>query len=119
MPTVHFRGREIECNRGAVLRDVLREAGESPYNGSASWANCRGVGCCGTCAVSVEGPVTHRTKMEGWRLNFPPHDGKLGVRLSCQTLVLGDLWVEKYPGFWGQEMPEVECDGPDETEDGE
>ncbi|MFC7129714.1 2Fe-2S iron-sulfur cluster-binding protein [Haloferax chudinovii] len=104
MPTVHFRGREIECDRGDVLRDVLRAAGESPHNGHSSWFNCRGGGSCGTCAVEVRGPVTYRTKKERRRLRFPPHDADSGLRLACQTVVLGDLWVEKYPGFWGQHV---------------
>ncbi|EMA07123.1 2Fe-2S iron-sulfur cluster-binding protein [Haloferax denitrificans] len=114
MPTVHFRGREIECDRGDVLRDVLRAAGESPHNGHSSWFNCRGGGSCGTCAVEVRGPVTYRTKKERRRLRFPPHDPDSGLRLACQTVVLGDLWVEKYPGFWGQH---ADGDDGDETEE--
>jgi ferredoxin len=55
--------------------------------------------------VFVEGPVTYRTKKERRRLRFPPHDPDAGLRLACQTLVLGDLWVEKYSGFWGQHVP--------------
>ena len=30
MPTVEFKGRTVECEEGATLRDVLREAGVSP-----------------------------------------------------------------------------------------
>ncbi|ELZ60221.1 MULTISPECIES: 2Fe-2S iron-sulfur cluster-binding protein [unclassified Haloferax] len=116
MPTVHFRGREIECNRGDVLRDVLRAAGESPHNGHSSWFNCRGGGSCGTCAVRVRGPVTYRTKKERRRFRFPPHDPDSGLRLACQTVVLGDLWVEKYPGFWGQHVDDAESDADEAGE---
>lgn len=110
VPTVHFRGREISCDRGAVLRDVLDAAGESPHNGHSTWFNCRGGGSCGTCAVLVEGPVTYRTRKERIRLRLPPHHPRSGLRLACQTLVLGDLTVEKYPGFWGQHVPEGPTD---------
>ncbi|MFB6305226.1 MAG: 2Fe-2S iron-sulfur cluster-binding protein [Haloferacaceae archaeon] len=104
MPTVRFRGREIECERGAVLRDVLLDAGETPHNGGARVANCRGLGSCGTCAVAVEGPAGDRTRRERVRLSVPPHDPADGLRLSCQVRVLGDLDVEKHPGFWGQHV---------------
>jgi ferredoxin len=102
VPTVHFRGREIACERGDVLRDVLRAAGESPHNGQSSWFNCHGLGSCGTCAVAVEGPVTYRNRRERLRLKIPPHDPDANLRLACQTLVLGDITVEKHRGFWGQ-----------------
>ncbi|MFB6157390.1 MAG: 2Fe-2S iron-sulfur cluster-binding protein [Haloferacaceae archaeon] len=104
MPTVGFRGREIECERGAVLRDVLLDAGETPHNGAADLANCRGHGTCGTCAVAVDGETTAPTTAERVRLSVPPHDPDGGLRLACQTRVLGDLDVEKHPGFWGQHV---------------
>ncbi len=104
MPTVRFRDREIECEQGAVLRDVLCEAGESPHNGLADSANCRGLGTCGTCAVEIDGPVSEPTDRERRRLAFPPHDRESGLRLSCQTRVDGDLTVRKHDGFWGQKI---------------
>ncbi len=102
MPTVHVRDQAIDCPEGAILRDVLLEAGESPHNGGAAIANCRGLGTCGTCAVEIEGPVSPPTDRERWRLGFPPHDADSGLRLACQTRVEGDLEVRKYGGFWGQ-----------------
>ena len=110
MPTIEFRGREIECERGRVLRDVLLEADESPHNGRAALFNCRGHGTCGTCAVAVEGAVSEPTAAERRRLSFPPHDPDSGLRLSCQTRVEGDLEVRKYDGFWGQRVPERSVD---------
>lgn len=102
MPTVRFRGQEIECETGAILRDVLLEAGVSPHNGRANTVNCLGHGSCGTCAVAVSGEVTDRGRREQVRLSVPPHDPESGLRLACQTRVRGDVTVEKYPGFWGQ-----------------
>jgi len=104
VPTVRFRGREIECAEGQLLREVLIEAGETPHNGRADLLNCRGLGSCGTCAVAVEGDCSEPTKTERGRLAVPPHDPDGGLRLSCQTRVRGDLTVEKHAGFWGQRV---------------
>lgn len=102
MPTVSFRDREIECEDGAVLRDVLLGADLSPHNGRADTLNCAGHGTCGTCAVAITGEVSDPGRHERLRLSTPPHDGDAGLRLACQTRVEGDVTVEKYPGFWGQ-----------------
>ncbi len=97
----------IEAAEGDLLRDVLRRAGASPHNGRARMLNCKGLGSCGTCAVSVAGPVEPAalTRMERWRLGFPPHDAQrsraAGMRLACQVRIGGDLDVRKRPGFWG------------------
>jgi ferredoxin len=102
MPIVRFRGEEVSCEEGAVLRDVLKDAGLTPHNGGADLANCRGHGTCGTCAVRVEGPVSDPTNGERRRLNFPPLSGVEGLRLACQTRVEGDVSIKKGEGFWGQ-----------------
>jgi len=104
VPTVRFRGREIDCEEGALLRDVLLEAGESPHNGRADLFNCRGLGTCGTCAVEIAGDAGDRTARETWRLDFPPHDEEAGLRLACQVRVHDDLTVRKHDGFWGQDV---------------
>lgn len=103
MPTVRFRGRAFDCVHGAVLRDVLLAGDESPHNGASGVVNCRGLGSCGTCAVEVSGPVSDRTRRERLRLRVPPHDLDSGLRLACQTQVLGDVTVEKHVGLWGQQ----------------
>lgn len=102
MPTVRFQGRVIRAEAGANLRAVLRAAGVPPYNGSARWLNCRGLGTCGTCAVEVRGLVSPPTARERWRLHFPPHRAGSGLRLACQCRILGDVEVVKHLGFWGQ-----------------
>ncbi|EMA37864.1 2Fe-2S iron-sulfur cluster-binding protein [Halobiforma nitratireducens] len=102
MPTVTVRDRELECETGAVLRNVLLRADESPHNGRADTLNCRGLGSCGTCAVAVSGEVGAAGPRERLRLSIPPHDTESGLRLACQLRVEDDLVVEKYPEFWGQ-----------------
>jgi ferredoxin len=102
MPTVRFRDRRIDCETGALLRSVLRNAGVTPHNGLADRLNCGGLGTCGTCAVAVAGPTDEPTARERRRLAVPPHDPDCGLRLACQTRVRGDLDVTKHDGFWGQ-----------------
>jgi ferredoxin len=102
MPTVRFAGRSIECPHGANLRVVLLRARLPLYTRVARAIHCRGNGTCGTCAVRVEGPVTDPTAAELRRLRFPPHHADSGLRLACQTNVLGDVTVTKYEGLFGQ-----------------
>ncbi|WP_266076298.1 2Fe-2S iron-sulfur cluster-binding protein [Haladaptatus caseinilyticus] len=104
MPTVRFRGREIDCDEGAVLRNVLLDAGETPHNGTAAYLNCRGNAVCGTCAVELDGDVSEMRTIEKNRLSKPPHDLESVLRLACQTRVLGDVDVKKHDGFWGQKV---------------
>lgn len=119
MPTIRFGDVEIDCEEGAVLRDVLLDAGVSPHNGSADVLNCRGHGSCGTCAVEIrtEGtdgsedadpPVSDVGTVERGRLSIPPHDRGSGLRLACQTRVYGDIAVTKHPGFWGHRIDGTE-----------
>lgn len=104
MPTITFKGKKITCNKGDNLRKVLRQANVSPHNGESDWFNCKGFGSCGTCAVKISGDVTPLTKMEKWRLDFPPHHKDNNLRLACQCAVLSDLELVKYDGFWGQNV---------------
>ena len=71
------------------------------YNGVAPMIHCRGLGTCGTCAVRIEGDVSEMTRVEKWRLGFPPHRPDNGLRLACQCKVLGDLTLIKLDGMWG------------------
>jgi ferredoxin len=104
MLKINFKGREIPCKQGDNLRKVLRQANLTPHNSEANWLNCKGMGTCGTCAIRVDGKVSPITAVEKWRLNFPPHKMENGLRLACQCTVLSDLKIEKYEGFWGQNI---------------
>lgn len=102
LPTVRFGDRSVECPEGANLRMVLIRARLPLYNSAARALNCRGRGSCGTCAVTIEGPVSEPGDVERRRLALPPHDPEAGLRLACQVSVLGDLVVTKHPGLFGQ-----------------
>lgn len=101
MPTIKFGDQEIVCNENDNLRRVLLQAKAPLYNGIAGQIHCRGLGTCGTCAIKVDGDVTEMTKVERWRLGFPPHKRGGGLRLACQCQVKGDLTIEKRSGLWG------------------
>lgn len=102
MPKVTIAGQTIECEQDANLRRVLMQAKSPLYNGISKWIHCRGLGTCGTCAVEIEGKVSEPTKVETWRLGFPPHRPGNSLRLACQCKVQGDLQITKHDGMWGQ-----------------
>ncbi|MFN3189741.1 MAG: 2Fe-2S iron-sulfur cluster-binding protein [Aureliella sp.] len=102
MPTIRFGNELIECAEGENLRKVLMRAKERLYHPMVRHLHCRGIGTCGTCAVRIEGSVSPQTRIENWRLNFPPHSLENGLRLACQCRVRGDLEVKKFTGVWGQ-----------------
>lgn len=104
MPKIRFNGFLLEGQQGENLKKVLKRNGLPPYNGNARFLNCRGLGTCGTCAVEIKGEVSPKTKVEKWRLNFPPHKEASGLRLACQCKVLGDVEVKKHEGFWGEKV---------------
>ena len=104
MPIVRFCGKSISCESGDLLRDVLKRAGLPPHNGNARWFNCKGLGTCGTCAVTIEGEIEEPSARERWRLSFPPHQPGSGLRLACQVRVNANLRVTKHAGFWGQRL---------------
>ncbi|MFO7833104.1 MAG: 2Fe-2S iron-sulfur cluster-binding protein [Halohasta sp.] len=79
---------ELVVERGRVLRNVLLEAGFSPYSRLTERVNCGGRGLCATCGVriveAVEPAHWHDTLAE--QFGYP--------RLSCQISVDRDLRVE-------------------------
>jgi ferredoxin len=102
MPDILYKGERFYCKPGENLRKVLVKHNLSPYNGLSKFINCHGIGSCGTCAVMIKGVVNRKTWMEKWRLRFPPHKAKNGLRLACQVRVWSDLEITKGQGFWGQ-----------------
>ncbi|MGF1673388.1 MAG: 2Fe-2S iron-sulfur cluster-binding protein [Rivularia sp. (in: cyanobacteria)] len=102
MPKITAQGKTFECESGSNLRQVLLENNIELYNGNAKIINCRGIGSCGTCAVTVQGEVSEPNWKEKTRLGLPPHSSSNNRRLACQIKVNGDVRVSKYDGFWGQ-----------------
>lgn len=102
MVKVIAQGKTIECDRSANLRQVLLKNGIDLYNGGSKIINCHGIGSCGTCAVLVEGEVSQANWRDKTRRSLPPHSPTRNLRLACQTLILGDIKVTKFHGFWGQ-----------------
>jgi len=101
------------------LKKTLKQFNIFPYNGKSKYLNCKGIGSCGTCAVSVldfdgnkiysskDEYIGDLTKMEKIRLNFFPHtldnSFEKSLRLSCQYKIKTDLMTIKNNGFWGNE----------------
>ncbi len=107
MHKISFGDQVIDCEHGENLRRVLMKARMPLYNGIANTIHCRGMGTCGTCAVKIEGPVSETTRIENWRLGFPPHRRNAGLRLACQCNVLGNLKLTKHKGMWGNRIDSV------------
>ena len=101
MPKIIFAGHKITCAKDANLRHTLLAEDLPLYNGIARYIHCRGLGTCGTCAVRIHGVVSPPTRIERWRLQFPPHRIEQDLRLACQCQVLGDLTLQKLGGLWG------------------
>lgn len=103
MPVIKFAGFQIECQSGANLRKELLKAGAPLYNGAAKVLNCHGNGICGTCTVRVRGSVSWPTRREERRLAWLKGSDQLNLRLACQCVVEGDIAIEKYGGFLGND----------------
>jgi len=76
----------IDCDAGAVLRDVLLANDCSPHS-SLAVTNCGGRGLCATCGVRLEQPpdADHWHDRLADRFGYP--------RLSCQLRVEDGMHV--------------------------
>jgi ferredoxin len=97
-------GKEVHVSKDKDLRTNLKDHFNELYHPNMKLINCRGMGTCGTCALVIKGNVTPPTKIEEWRLNFPPHKNSLekNIRLLCQCRPLSNLSLKKLNGRWGQ-----------------
>lgn len=124
MPKIFFvrEQKEIEVPEGSNLRKVARAAGVDLYfrfPGCPNWMaqnvlNCHGLGMCGTCGVHLVEGTAANAEPAGFRERarvafydpITPHlaAGRVGhekeFRLSCQTIVKGDLRVVTQPYNW-------------------
>jgi ferredoxin len=101
---IKYNNETFWVSKNVNLRKAILQNELFPYNQLSKILNCRGLGTCGTCAVKIEGDVSDKTKIEKWRLNFPPHKETDSLRLACQCKILGDLKITKYYGFWGEKV---------------
>jgi len=104
MPVVTFyhqyRSHEVEA--GTNLREAMLRFGITPYKGITLLTNCRGNNFCGTCAVEVvDGKgASPRSQDEEATLIGNLAVAKVAdknLRLSCQTIVNGDMVVKTRP----------------------
>lgn len=91
----------FRVERGSNLREVLLDAGHSPYTRLTRRANCGGRGLCATCGVRLDAgpPPNHWHDRLAARFGYP--------RLSCQVTVDGPTTVsvpEKV--VWGGREPD-------------
>ena len=97
MPVVYFvkQQRTVECPVGTNLRRLALDNGITPYVFPNNILNCRGNGLCGTCRVKVDPPraLSQRTPSDQRKCGWEGEQ----YRLSCQTLVLGDVQVVTTP----------------------
>lgn len=106
--TIQIGALLFRARKGVNLRRALIKEKQQVYHQDAIPFHCRGVGTCGTCAVKLEGPQNEMSLTEKWRLSLFPFKPNNGLRLACQARILGDVKVEKLPGFWGQgEEPKI------------
>jgi ferredoxin len=103
MPNVTFVNWNKTVRVGALanLRRVALLAGVPLYNGLSKFANCHGVGLCGTCRVKVEpnDALTPPTALERARGCTGPY------RLACQARTAdngSDVLVTKMQGHAGK-----------------
>ena len=122
MPKVTFvNGKDkqvVEVPDGANLRQEALKNNVALYRGLENYANCRGLGVCGTCKILVKAGPENLSKpslFEKGRLALMPfatigHEDEM--RLACQVTVQGDCTVETKPGldmdgenFWQKPWP--------------
>ena len=126
MPVVKFvkENKEIEVPEGSNLRQEALKAGINVHQGVNGFGaginrfmNCKGYGQCGTCRVLITKGMENTNKMGAGvsaRLKYPiptpmaplaldplPAMAYVGfeetMRLSCKTMVNGDIEVETGP----------------------
>ena len=122
MPLIKFvkEKKEVEVPAGTNLRKAALQSGINLYQGpfgngvGASvnkYANCMGLGTCGTCRVRVLKGMENTNSpgfIEKMKFKMPVPDpippmafvgNEDTMRLACKTTVNGDVEVETGPEF--------------------
>jgi len=107
MPIVTFIDRnkkktEIEVPKGANLRKEALKASIPIYPWIHKFLHCPGLAQCGSCRVLITKGMENASEMGvAERARFMMSMARIGyeetMRLSCQTLVEGDMTVEIQP----------------------
>lgn len=94
--------KEIQVPEGSNLRKEALRAGVELYPGINKVLNCHGFGHCGSCRVLITKGMENASPMgfmERMRLKFSMAfiGNENTMRLSCQTVVNGDMEVQTKP----------------------
>lgn len=96
-PNVTFVEDARTCagSSGTTIRKIAKANGVAIQTGTAAWANCRGLGVCGTCRVNID-PAANVSAPNFWeRFTLGKDCGK--QRLACQAKITGDISVKLKP----------------------
>ena len=106
MPQVKFisENRTIEVPAGANLREEALKAGIDVYRWRHKILNCHGHGTCASCRVLIKTGKENTSPPGKWeKFRLGASMVSIGfedeMRLSCQTLVNGDIEVETRPSL--------------------
>jgi len=84
-------GRRVEVDEGESILEAAKRASIGLRS------ECGGMGLCGRCRVIVENPEAVTPPTDAERRLLTPEELERGVRLACQTRVLGELFVSIPP----------------------
>ncbi|QLH80753.1 2Fe-2S iron-sulfur cluster-binding protein [Halosimplex pelagicum] len=105
---------ELTASEGAVLRDVLLEAGLSPHGRYARRVNCGGRGLCATCGVRLAEPPgpDHWHDDLADRFGYPRLSCQLPVRDGMAVRLLDKrVWGSRGGGDAAATPPSADDDG--------
>lgn len=86
----------VSVNSSENLRKVARKNGIQVYPGLRKFANCHGMGMCGTCVVEVVKGMEKISPMARGEEKILESKGldKEKYRLSCQCQIHGDVEIK-------------------------
>jgi ferredoxin len=88
------QARSILVPAGGNLRKAAKAQGVDVYYDVNKWANCQGIGLCGTCRFSADPAAPNALSEPTWQERFTLGDAVGKMRLACQTHVLGNCTVD-------------------------
>lgn len=88
------QGRTVFVPAGGNLRSAAQEQGVEVYYDITKYANCRGLGFCGTCRFSADATASNAFSEPTWQEKFTLGDTVGKVRLACQTAVFGNAIID-------------------------